>query len=323
MTPCLREQGVVVFGLGLYNCQQSVSSKQEIAVKRTLCSMIAAGLCIAALALSARAQPALQIVPDRSVGVLSEDPSSGERWSASIFPFGNYVKLDSGEDVFCRTYLHFPLDAVPAGSTVQSAMLYVYVDDYWPDAGGAPMSAYLVTVDWTPEGVDWYGMSAWPALGGAVATTTVTSDEGWFAWDVTGLVQGWLGDAPNYGLAVAAADLSSTASNWATARRLTANDPNTCPYLDVVFVEPTATATPTPTPTATATPTPSPPPTATPRPPASAPPATLVPTPTLVLTPEPILLPITGQAADLALLWPALSGMALLAAGLGLYYRSR
>ncbi len=288
-------------------------------MKRTLCTIVAAGLCITALALSARAQTTLQIVPDQSVGVLSEDPASGERWSASIFPFGNYVKPDSGEDVFCRTYLRFPLDAVPAGSAVQSATLHVYVDDYWPDAGGALMSIYPVMVDWTPESVDWYDTSAWPALGEAVATMTVTSDEGWFVWDVTGLVQGWLGNAPNYGLAVAAADLSSTASNWAAARRLTTSDPDTRPYLEIAFVEPAATATPGPPPTATATSTPIPSPTATPRPPAPAPTATSAPRP----TPEPILLPVTGQTVAPSLLWPALTGIALLAAGFGLYRRSR
>jgi hypothetical protein len=269
------------------------------------------------LALFARAQTALQIVPDQSVGVLSENPAYGERWSTSIFPFGNYVIPDTGQDVFCRTYLRFSLDAVPAGSTVQSATLYVYVDDYWPSASSAPMSVYPVTVDWTSEGVDWYDMNAWPALGEVTATTVITSTTGWFAWDVAGLVQNWLDDTPNYGLAVAAADLDSTASNWAAARRLTADDPNTLPYLDVAFFEPTSapTFTPEPSPTPISTP----PPTATPRPPA--PTATPVPTPTPM--PEPILLPVTGQAAEPSLLWLVLAGAALLAGGLGLYRRGR
>ena len=286
-------------------------------MKRTLRLIVAAGFCIGALALFARAQTAPQIVPDQSVGVLSEDPASGERWSTSILPFGNYVIPDTGQDVFCRTYLRFPLDAAPAVSTVQSATLYVYVDDYWPDADSALMSVYPVTADWTPEGVDWYDMSVWPTLGGAVATTTLTSNEGWFAWDVAGLVQDWLGDTPNYGLVVAATDLGSTASNWATARRLTAGDPNTRPYLDVAFFEPTSTLTPTPSPSPT--PTSTPPPTATSRPPT--PTATPVPTPTPM--PDPILLPVTGQAVDPSLLWLALTGAALLAAGLGLYRRGR
>ncbi|MCK4470638.1 MAG: DNRLRE domain-containing protein, partial [Anaerolineae bacterium] len=191
-------RGVVVLGGGLYNI-----SKQEVAVKRTLRLITVIGFCLATLAFPTRAQAPLQIHPDQGVGVLSEDPISGERWSTSVFPFGNYVGPISRDDVFCRTYLRFPFDAIPASATIQSATLYVYVDDFWPEPGSAPMSAYPVTAAWTPDGVDWYDMGAWPALGGGVATTDVSSDGGWFTWDVTGLVQGWVDGTPNYGLAVA------------------------------------------------------------------------------------------------------------------------
>ncbi|TET99466.1 MAG: DNRLRE domain-containing protein [Dehalococcoidia bacterium] len=287
------------------------SSKQEVAVNRTLRLITAIGFCLATLALPARAQAPLQIYPDQSVGVLSEDPISGERWSTSVFPFGNYVGPISRDDVFCRTYLRFPFDAIPASATIQSATLYVYVDDFWPELGSAPMATYPVTAAWTPDGVDWYDMGAWPALGGAVATTDVSSDGGWFTWDVTGLVQGWVDGTPNYGLAVASAYLGSAESNWAAARRLTAGDPATRPYLEVTFLEPT------PTPTCTPKPPPPPPPTATPQPPA--PPATPVPTP----TPEPILLPVSGLPPAPAHLWPPLVGLALLVTGLLLFRHRR
>ena len=272
-------------------------------MKRTLWSLAAIGLFLAGLAFPARAQTALQIAPDQGVGVLAEDPASGERWSTSVFPFGNYVGPVSGADVFCRTYLHFPLDTIPTGATIQAATLYVYVDDFWPDDSGAPMSAYPVTADWSPDGVDWYDTGVWPALGGAVATTGVSATAGWYGWDVTPLVQGWLDSTPNYGLAVAAADLYSAASGWAAARRLAASDPATRPYLEVTFFEPTPTPTPQPPP---------PPPTATPQPPA--PPT--VPPPTS--TPEPILLPATGDGLSPAAAWPLLVGGGLgLLAGLG------
>ena len=258
-------------------------------MKRTLLSIIAIGLCLTGLALPTLAQTSAQISPDQGIGVLSEDPGTGQRWSTSVFPFGNYVGTTSGDDVFCRTYLHFPLDAIPAGATIQSATLYNYVDDFWPGPGGAPMSTYPVTADWT--GADWNDMSTWPALGGAVATTDIFSTQGWYTWDVTTLVQDWLGGTPNYGLAVAAADPGSAASDWAAARRLTADDPATYPYLAITFTEPTPTSSPQPPPPPpTATPQPPPPP---PRPTATPQPApTPVPVPSP--TPEPILLPETG-----------------------------
>jgi hypothetical protein len=116
---------------------------------------------------------------------------------------------------------------------------------------------------------------------------------------------------PNHGLAVAAADLGSTASNWAAARRLTADDPATRPYLEVIFSEPT----------------PSPPPTATPKPrrratsQPAAPTATPVPTPTP--TPEPILLPVTGGGPPSVGSWVLLvgGGLGLLAGLIGVASR--
>lgn len=214
--------------------------------------------------------------PSRSVGVLSEDPGYGERWSTEIFPFGNYVGPTTGQDVFCRTYLWFSLP--PASVPVVQATLYVYVDDYWPGPGGAPMSVYPVVEDW-PAGVDWYDMATWPELGSPVATTQVTSDGGWFSWDVTGLVREWASGArPNYGLALAAADLNSTAANWAAARRLSAGDPTTQPYLTIEGLIPTPTLVPTETPVPTDAPPPAPEPSPTP-------------------TPVAVLLPETGGSA--------------------------
>ncbi len=278
-------------------------------MKRTLWSIAVVGFCLAVLSFAAQAQTSLQIAPDQGVGVLSEDPASGERWSTSVFPFGNYVGSVSGDDVFCRTYLRFPLDGISAGSTVGSATLYVYVDDYWPGPGSAPMSVYPVSAAWTPDGVDWYDVGAWPALGEGVATTEVSSTGGWFAWDVTTLVQGWVDGTPNHGLAVAAADLGSVVSGWATARRLTAADPATSPYLEVSFTA----LTPTPEPTVTPRP---PLPTATSQPPAP-------PAPAATPTPEPVLLPVTGQTLAPSYLWSSLVGLALLGAGLALFRHSR
>ena len=261
-------------------------------MKRVFWSIAATGFFLAVLAFTVYAQASLQILPDSNVGVLSELPSSGEQWSTSIFPFGNYTGTTSAETVFCRTYLRFPLDGIPADSALQSALLYVYVDDHWPNDNGAPMSAYPVMGNW-PTGDAWNDMGNWPALGGSVATTDVSPTAGWFAWDVTSLVQSWLDGTPNQGLALAAADLDSNISNWATARRLTADNPDTRPYLAVIFLEPTPTSLP-PTPVPT-----SPPP---PPPPLTALPVTPVPTPALTPTPEPILLPATGGSAPTLLL---------------------
>lgn len=237
-----------------------------------LCAIFGTGL-LAQAQTTPPTPPPIQY-PNLSVGVLSEDPGYGERWSTEIFSFGNYVGPTTGRDVFCRTYLRFPISS--AGSFTQ-AVLRVYVDDYWPGPGSAPMSVYPVAEDW-PAGVDWYDMATWPELGSPVATTRVTSDGGWFSWDVTRLVREWASGArPNYGLALAAADLNSLDANWAAARRLSAGDPATRPYLEITWVTPTPTLVPTATPEPTVAPPPAPEP---------------FPTPTPVLA----LMPETGRA---------------------------
>ncbi len=235
------------------------------------------------------AQGTPDLLPDRSVGVLSADPGYGERWSTTIFPFGNYTGTVSGRAIFCRTYLHFPV-TVQADAQVDRATLYVYVDDFWPGPGGAPMSVYPLSGDWTVEGVNWNEMGAWPPLEAPVATTAVNAAPGWFAWDVTALMQAWVSGArPNYGLAIAAADLNAVSDNWAAARRLTADSPDTRPYLAYAITV-LATATPE-TPAPTPVPTTPPPTTAPTASPPSEPTTPAAPTP----TPQPVLLPATGE----------------------------
>ncbi|GEM_PF-1397987 len=269
---------------------------------------ILTGLLLIAFGLPALAQPTPPPlpVPELSVGVLSRDPGYGPRWSTNVFPFGNYIGPQSGQDVFCRTYLRFAISSVPENANVH-ATLYVYVDDYWPGPGGAPISVYPVLEEWTPETVDWYDMAAWPELGQAVATTQVTSDGGWFTWEISGLVREWgTGARPDYGLALAAANLYSTADNWAAARRLTADDPGTRPYM-ALYIEVPTTATPgtplptSPTATQPATPTAPPPPTAQPATPTAQPPPPTPPPPPPTATPAflPPLLPESGGSSVL------------------------
>jgi len=268
-------------------------------MKRTLLPIAAAVLFLATLALAVEAQSPLQIYPDQSIGTLSETPIDGNRWSETVFPFGNYSGTLSSEPVFCRTYLHFDLAGVPADATIDSATLHVYVDDFWPGPGSAPMVVYPVTAGW-PTGDAWNDMANWPALGGGGATTAVSSPAGWFTWDVTALAQGWQAGGTNYGLALAATDPYTITDYWAAARRLTAADPNTRPYLTVSYTEPQ------PEPTATPEPPPPPPP------PPPDPTAEPQPTP----TPQPALLPTTGANQVMAWPWLVLAGGLMVAAAL-------
>jgi hypothetical protein len=122
--------------------------------------------------------------------------------------FGNYV-APSGPSFF-RTYLRFPLGAIPAGATIESAVLQMYVDDQRYPAGG-PLNAgvYQVVVNgWTEAGLmdttSWEWLSTLPLFNPIPAVSTVVSTlDQWYYWDVTALVQAWIdGSAPNYGIMV-------------------------------------------------------------------------------------------------------------------------
>jgi len=74
----------------------------------------------------------------------------------------------------------------------------------------------------------------------------------WLMWDITALMRAWLAEeVPDHGLALAAASDSGAGSEAATdlllARWLTADDPNTMPYIVADIVIHPVTPTPTPT----------------------------------------------------------------------------
>ncbi len=256
----------------------------------------------ALLARPATGQTALvvQLGPDygMSLGVITPQPDT---WptdhSTTILPFGNYLGPKTGQPVYSRAYLAFPLNELPAGAVVQQATLELYVDD-WPFEGSATLGVYQVTAAWD-ETMDWAGRA--PLATPALAATTVSSTAGWYAWDVTALVQGWVNGAPNYGLALAAypdPDAAPDATGWAAAAQGRAgSDPTLAPRLTIVYA-----LAQTPTPTPPAPPPTQPPPTPTPSgPPPTQPPPTATPE----VGPTPALLPISGggQPASSLPLW--------------------
>jgi len=283
-------------------------------------AIVALGLSITPALAQEPVTITIQLDPDtgKSLGVISRQP---ETWptdhSTAILPFGNYIGPQTGEATYARSYLWFPLDSIPAGSTVQEATLEVYVDD-WPFDGEADIGVYSVASEWN-EDMTWGTLAS--VITSPLTVTHVSSTPGWYSWDVTGQVQAWLAGEPNYGLMLAAApepDIEPDGVNWAgAARGRTSADPSLAPRLVVVLLTP---PTPTPTPTHTSTPTPTFTPTPVPPTPTPMPPAPVQPTPTPVPptpTPTPQLtppyLPVTG-GMGLPILPPLiLAGAALLA----------
>jgi hypothetical protein len=113
---------------------------------------------------SAGAQTArvFQVWTDRSIGVTSGFLAGVETHASTLrFPVG-VTRVDPGELVRGRTYLHFPMDLFPAGTDVVQATLYAYFDSASSEAPGK-FGVYRVTESWG-EAL-WSGEPAeWPPL---------------------------------------------------------------------------------------------------------------------------------------------------------------
>lgn len=179
----------------------------------------------------------------QNIGVLSEIPSgwSGDA-STTILPFGNYVGPTSGHDIQTRTYLQFPLSAIPSSATVTLASLQVYVND-WPFDGSADLGVYRVTASWD-ENMAW---ATRPTTDNTLrALAAVSSVEGWVSWDVTSLTQEWQSGA-NHGLMLGGAPTpdARAGNGWAAAAvGRTADNAAHAPRLVVSYNLPRPTPTP-------------------------------------------------------------------------------
>jgi hypothetical protein len=171
-------------------------------LKRLAPIALIAVVALASLPDMARAQAtAVTILPSQTAGVISEDPGDGTPPSGSTYlPFGNYIGSISGLPIYSRSYLLFPLNAIPAGVMVTSARLEVDID-LFSFPGSGTFGAFNVTATWD-ESMVW--LTRAPSDATPATSTLIPSTPGTYTWDVTDLVNAWLGGAPNNGVMLAA-----------------------------------------------------------------------------------------------------------------------
>ncbi len=185
-------------------------------------------------------QTVIQLNPSlgMSEGVFSTTPQGwGADSSTALLAFGNYIGSTTGSLISCRTYLWFPLAAIPSTAQVRSAVLSLYVDD-WPFAGSVSMGVYRATASWT-ENFNWAGRPLAETTPAGVAALSSALGARWYDWDVTSLVQGWVAvPGANYGCMVSTAptpDFIAGAGWAAAAQGRTSANPELRPRLTVVF----------------------------------------------------------------------------------------
>jgi alkaline phosphatase len=186
------------------------------------------------------------------------------------------VRVKAQANKLQRPVLWLDLAAVPAGATIQSAKLSLWLTAI--KNGPLDVRAHALLESWSEPGVTWndrdeFAGLAWSTAGGTYSpavldTTTVNGPtNGWVSWDMMGAMDDWRGGF-NQGV-ILEAPVGSLPQELKFASR-EAGDAAQRPQLEVCYydgptptpVPPTATPTPAPP---TATPTPAPP-TATPTP---------------------------------------------------------
>jgi len=206
-------------------------------VRKLSYTILLAWLVIASiLPLIVFAEETSSITPQADAYVYEKYPSNNYGSETSI-----KVKSQSGSSKI--GYILFNL-TIPSNSQILDAKLKIY-----NNVGGtysAEVCVYRVTESWNENDVTW---NSRPALGEEYDCKTINS-AGWWVFDITDLVQGWVnGSYENYGLA-----LCSESSSEVQFYSKDYSDPSYHPVLEVTYQEPvTVTETVTVTVTETTT----------------------------------------------------------------------
>ncbi|WP_137815314.1 DNRLRE domain-containing protein, partial [Gandjariella thermophila] len=136
-----------------------------------------------------------------NVMILQDSPSSN-------FDTSWRLSVGTTSTGAARALIKFPMPSAPAGTTITSASLKLYYDQYFTTgANNVALEAHAATAAWDPTTATWNSANG---ITGALAGST-TKQAGvrgvWNTYPVTSTVQGWLnGTSPNYGFVVKAAD---------------------------------------------------------------------------------------------------------------------
>lgn len=127
----------------------------------------------------------------------------------------------------------FPSAAIPAGATVLSATLDLFLTSSEQPAPPTPYAAYRLTSPWTEVGTAWSSQPGFDPV--PVATLSFGSEVGLFkSWDVTGLVAAWQsGLLPNFGVMIRSGN--ETTDNVARFVSRFTPTPALAPRFTVVF----------------------------------------------------------------------------------------
>ncbi len=133
--------------------------------------------------------------------------STTDMWAG----YDDYLNPDG---MIARSLVRFNLSAIPSGATVNSATLRAYlVGSYDYPGRTRTVTAYRAGSTWSESSVTW---NSQPAIAEAYGSSGVTHGaQGWYSFDVTNLVRGWVnGSLQNYGIVLRGPEWSGSDSSW-------------------------------------------------------------------------------------------------------------
>lgn len=203
----------------------------------------------------------IKVYQPPTIVALQPDPTAGlDTYLYEFQPtfnFGNSLnlKVSAVTGKSTQSLLRFNLSSIPAGYSITSAKLELYVNNAAVDS--TTVSIHRVTKDWGEANANWTEANpgnAWTSSGGDFDSTIITSGVtsasiGWSSWDITSLVSNWVNNvSPNYGLMLRTTETGKSTQFSSTDAGLPANRPKltinyTCECGQVCAAAPTCNGT--------------------------------------------------------------------------------
>ena len=144
--------------------------------------------------------------------------------------YDDYLDPD-GEIV--RSLIKFDLSDIPSGTSINSASLNVRLYGSWDYPGKSrTITTYRIGSAWSESSVTW---NISPSIGEAYGSASVAHDNvgGWYSFDVTNLVRGWVnGSYSNYGVMLRGPEWSGSDSSW---KGFYTSESSSDPYLAITY----------------------------------------------------------------------------------------
>jgi len=151
----------------------------------------------------------------------------------SSYNFGSTTDMWVGYDDYLdpdgkivRSLVRFDLSSIPAGATINSATLRLYLVGSWDYPGKTrTITTYRTSSSWSEPSVTWNNKPSYAEAYGSAGVTH--GSDVWYSFDVTNLVRGWVnGTWPNYGIMLRGPEWSGSDSSWKSfATRESSYDP--------------------------------------------------------------------------------------------------